>query len=52
MILVSWVFGWSGGRALVKSSYGDAKVRSREMSEERRKRKREKAQGNAEGEDG
>ncbi|HEY1853844.1 MAG TPA: YbhN family protein [Solirubrobacterales bacterium] len=36
--LVSWVFGWSGGRALVESSYADAKVKGREMKE-RRKRK-------------
>ena len=42
VIMVCWVFGWSGGRELVESSYGDAKVRSREMGEERRKRKREK----------
>ncbi len=45
VIMVSWVFGWSGGKALVESSYGDAKVRSREMSEERKKRKREKLGG-------
>jgi len=31
VILVSWVFGWSGGKALVASSYEDAKVRSREL---------------------
>lgn len=31
--LVSWVFGWSGGRQLVKSSYGEAK----ELSAKRRK---------------
>jgi uncharacterized membrane protein YbhN (UPF0104 family) len=37
-IMVSWVFGWSGGRALVESSYEDAKVRSREMKERRRKK--------------
>jgi len=36
--LVCWVFGWSGGKALVESSYTDAKVKSREMKE-RRKRK-------------
>src|SRR6185503_19346974 len=36
--LVCWVFGWSGGKALVESSYADAKVKSREMRE-RRKRK-------------
>jgi uncharacterized membrane protein YbhN (UPF0104 family) len=38
VVLVSWVFGWSGGKALVESSYADAKVKSREMRE-RRKRK-------------
>jgi uncharacterized membrane protein YbhN (UPF0104 family) len=52
VIMVCWVFGWSGGRALVESSYGDAKVRSREMSEERKKRKRERTPGTAGGEDG
>ena len=36
--LVSWVFGWSGGKELVESSYVDAKVKSREMRD-RRKRK-------------
>ena len=45
MIMVSWVFGWTGGRQLVESSYGDAKVRSREMSEERKKRRRGKLRG-------
>lgn len=35
IILVSWAFGWSGGKQLVESSYGEAKERSREM---RRKR--------------
>jgi uncharacterized membrane protein YbhN (UPF0104 family) len=39
VILVCWVFGWSGGKALVESSYQDAKVRSREMKEKRRKRR-------------
>ena len=39
VIMVSWVFGWSGGRALVESSYEDAKVRSREMKEKRRSKK-------------
>ena len=38
LVLVCWVFGWSGGKALVESSYADAKVKSREMRE-RRKRK-------------
>ncbi|HEX5711782.1 MAG TPA: lysylphosphatidylglycerol synthase domain-containing protein [Solirubrobacterales bacterium] len=31
MLLVSWVFGWQGGKALVESSYADAKVKSREL---------------------
>ncbi|MBN9622828.1 MAG: flippase-like domain-containing protein, partial [Actinobacteria bacterium] len=29
VIMVSWVFGWSGGKELVESSYDDAKVKSR-----------------------
>jgi uncharacterized membrane protein YbhN (UPF0104 family) len=29
--LVSWVFGWSGGRQLVESSYAEAKTKSREI---------------------
>jgi uncharacterized membrane protein YbhN (UPF0104 family) len=36
ILLVSWVFGWSGGKALVESSYEDAKEKSREMKEKRR----------------
>jgi uncharacterized membrane protein YbhN (UPF0104 family) len=38
VVMVSWVFGWSGGKELVESSYVDAKVKSREMRD-RRKRK-------------
>jgi hypothetical protein len=38
IVLVSWVFGWSGGKQLVESSYGEAKQRSREMRESRRSR--------------
>jgi uncharacterized membrane protein YbhN (UPF0104 family) len=33
VVMVSWVFGWTGGKALVRSSYDDAKVKSREMKE-------------------
>jgi uncharacterized membrane protein YbhN (UPF0104 family) len=36
VILVSWVFGWTGGKALVESSYRDAKAKSLEL----RRRKR------------
>lgn len=35
VILVSWVFGWSGGKRLVESSYAEAKARSREMRSKR-----------------
>jgi uncharacterized membrane protein YbhN (UPF0104 family) len=31
IVLVSWVFGWSGGKQLVESSYTEAKTKSREM---------------------
>jgi uncharacterized membrane protein YbhN (UPF0104 family) len=39
VILVSWVFGWSGGKALVESSYGEAKERSRELKAKRGKKR-------------
>ena len=37
--LVSWVFGWSGGKDLVRSSYEQAKEKSEEMKEKRRTRR-------------
>jgi uncharacterized membrane protein YbhN (UPF0104 family) len=37
VILVSWVFGWTGGKELVESSYQDAKVKSRELKDKRKK---------------
>jgi uncharacterized membrane protein YbhN (UPF0104 family) len=37
VVLVAWVFGWSGGRALVESSYRDAKAKGRELSARKRK---------------
>ncbi len=40
VVLVSWVFGWSGGRELVQSSYGEAKVKSRDLKEKRHSRRR------------
>ena len=36
VVLVSWVFGWSGGKALVESSYEGAREKSRELKEKRR----------------
>jgi uncharacterized membrane protein YbhN (UPF0104 family) len=38
VIVVSWVFGWTGGKALVESSYQDAKVKSKELKAKRGKR--------------
>ncbi len=31
VLLVCWVFGWSGGKQLVESSYAEAKEKSREL---------------------
>lgn len=45
VIVVSWVFGWSGGKALVESSYADAKVKSKEMRDKRKQRKQKEATG-------
>lgn len=36
--LVCWVFGWSGGRELVTSSYEEAKAKSQELRERHRTR--------------
>jgi uncharacterized membrane protein YbhN (UPF0104 family) len=40
IVLVSWAFGWSGGRQLVESSYAEAKVKSREVRDSRKARRR------------
>jgi uncharacterized membrane protein YbhN (UPF0104 family) len=37
-VLVAWVFGWSGGRELVTSSYEQAKAKSEELKDRRRAR--------------
>ena len=39
VLMVCWVFGWSGGKALVESSYADAKVKSRELKAKQRARR-------------
>jgi len=39
IVLICIVFGWSGGSALVKTSYGDAKEKAAEMKEERHEKK-------------
>ena len=38
IVLVSWVFGWSGGRELVRRSYAAAEIKERELREQRRAR--------------
>jgi uncharacterized membrane protein YbhN (UPF0104 family) len=38
VVLVTWVFGWSGGRELVTSSYDQAKAKSEELKQKRRER--------------
>ena len=39
VVLVSWVFGWSGGKELVASSYDQAKAKSEELRQKRRARR-------------
>jgi uncharacterized membrane protein YbhN (UPF0104 family) len=39
--LVCWVFGWSGGKDLVRQSYAGAQVKRRELSEQREARRAE-----------
>ena len=36
--LVSWVFGWSGGKQLVRQSYAGAEIKRRELKEQREAR--------------
>jgi glycosyltransferase 2 family protein len=37
--LVAWVFGWSGGRELVRKSYAAAEVKERELKQQRQARR-------------
>lgn len=37
--MVSWAFGWSGGKELVGTSYGEAKAKTREMRAERARKR-------------
>jgi uncharacterized membrane protein YbhN (UPF0104 family) len=39
LALVTWVFGWSGGKELVRTSYGQARVKADEIREARRAKK-------------
>ena len=44
VVVVSWAFGWSGGKELVESSYGEAKVKTQEMKEQRAAKKRARSE--------
>jgi uncharacterized membrane protein YbhN (UPF0104 family) len=50
VVLICWVFGWSGGSQLVRKSYADAKVQAQEQKDKRRL-KREAASGEAASDD-
>jgi uncharacterized membrane protein YbhN (UPF0104 family) len=39
VVLVAWVFGWSGGKALVKESYAAAEVKEQELKDQRAARR-------------
>src|SRR4051794_35619834 len=39
LVLVTWAFGWSGGRSLIEQSYGEAKEKAAEQQAARRARK-------------
>ena len=42
IVLVVWVFGWSGGKVLVTQSYGRARSEEQRRATERRQKRREK----------
>jgi hypothetical protein len=42
IILVTWAFGWSGGKKLVGTSYTDAKERAADQSAKRKEKKEAK----------
>ena len=53
IVLLCHTFGWQGGSKLVKDSYGEAKVKKEEMSEDRREKKKAKLEARrAEGRQG
>jgi uncharacterized membrane protein YbhN (UPF0104 family) len=45
VVLLVWAFGWTGGKEIVRASYGEAKGKVAEQSEARRARKEAKASG-------
>ena len=51
LILVVWVFGWTGGKQLVGGAYTDAKAKAAEMKEDRKRKNDEKHAQKAAGEE-
>jgi hypothetical protein len=49
LVLVVLIFGWTGGKLLVSSSYDDAKVKAAEMKASRGKGKSPLDEGEGEG---
>ncbi len=49
IILMVWAFGWTGGRRLVESSYGEAKQKAAEQSDARKAKKEAKKAAKAGG---
>jgi uncharacterized membrane protein YbhN (UPF0104 family) len=39
IVLVSWIFGWSGGKQLVRQSYSEAEVKQAELKAQRQERR-------------
>jgi uncharacterized membrane protein YbhN (UPF0104 family) len=50
IVLVVYVFGWTGGKQLVGGAYSDAKVKSQEMKDARKRSREEKKARKAAGE--
>jgi hypothetical protein len=48
VVLVVWVFGWTGGKLLVGQSYTDAKAKVAEQKEQRAAKKEEKREARKE----
>jgi beta-lactamase regulating signal transducer with metallopeptidase domain len=51
IVLVLWIFGWSGGKQLVGGAYTDAKVQVAETKEARKQKKLEKKEAKKRGEE-
>lgn len=45
LVLLIWAFGWTGGKAMVRSSYDEAKEKVAEQAEARKARKLERQKG-------